>query len=477
MSHPALPPAVCGLRAGVTASLHRFLTPLLVVLAVAACFSGRAQTLTVTNGALGLQTAPGQTNHVWADPPPMDQVFDRWTGDIQLLADPWAWHTTATMPAAPASITATFRSAPVWTATTYILNGLAASDPNAVRLIFYFPPNPVGLIFRFHGSGGSAASFFSKVEDFAFARDAVAAGYAVAALDSADRTNKQWASSITSNNVDVVNMQAAINYFIGLGLMTTNTPKFSVGMSNGGGFAPKPAYFLGFNACAIWCAAGAPMALFNVTTVPTIWNLARNDDLYDHTDFLPNATTNLANLAVRSIAGELRENAPSPVYPRRFLRVSGLTAADSQSIYDSLNNGGFLDTSGFLLADPNTSGWESVVPTAYTAYHGDILDQLVCCYSGHKFYTDFDNKVLQFFDAQRPAVAGQSTISAITRHAGGAVQLTIAADPGLTYRVQASPDLSAWTTLFTNTYSAATFDFTDTAAPGFVRRFYRTVSP
>ena len=477
MSHSALPPAVCGLRDGVTASLHRFPPPLLVVLAVAACFSARAQTLTITDGALGLQTVPGQTNHVWADPPPPDQVFDRWTGDIQLLADPWAWHTTATMPAASASITATFRSAPVWTATTYILNGLAANDPNAVRLIFYFPPNPVGVIFRFHGSGGSAASFFSKVEDFAFARDAVAAGYAVAALDSADRTSKQWASPATAVNLDVVNVQAAINYFIGLGLMTTNTPKFSSGMSNGGGFAPKPAYFLGFNACAVWCAVGAPMVLFNVTTVPTIWNLARNDDLYDHTDFLPNATTNLANLTARGIAGELRENTVSPVYPRRFLRIPGLSATNSQTIYDSLKSGGFLDAQDYLLTDPGTSGWFASLPPGFDSYQGDIQDQLDCCYSAHKFFSDFGNRTLRFFGARRPPVNGRGSIRALNRDAGGEVLLTIAADDGQDYRVQASPDLAAWTTLFTNMYSGGTFDYADTAAPGFARRFYRTVSP
>ena len=76
-----------------------------------------------------------------------------------------------------------------------------------------------GVIFRFHGTGGSASAMFNKDEDFTFARDAVAAGYAIAALDSTDRVNKQWDATVTSNNVDVLNVQASINYLTGLGLM------------------------------------------------------------------------------------------------------------------------------------------------------------------------------------------------------------------------------------------------------------------
>ncbi len=381
-----------------TRLLNSFLT---VCLGFAASAQGA---LTVNNGSLGLQTTPGATNHIWADAPPANTVFDRWVGDTSVLADPLAWHTTAVTPAAAAVITATYKSAPAWSPSTYILNGLASTNPNAVKLSYYFPPNPVGVIFRFHGSGGSADSLFNKVEDFTFARDAVAAGYAIVSLDSTDRVNKQWDSAGTAANVDVVNVQAAINYFIGLGLMTTDTPKFSTGMSDGGGFAPKPAYYLGFRACSLFCSSGQPAQIFTLTTVPTIWSLARNDDLFDHTTFLQNATANLASLNAQrpSVTGELRENLPSPVYPRRFLRIPGLTAANSQAIYGNLKSGGFLDAEDFLVANPATSGWASSLPAGLASFQGDILSQLNCCYSAHQFYSDFNDKVLQFFGVTTP---------------------------------------------------------------------------
>ncbi len=52
---------------------------------------------------------------------------------------------------------------------------------------------------------------------------------------------------------------------------------------------------------------------------------------------------------------------------------------------------------------------------------------------------------------------------ALARQPDGTMLLTVAADAGQDYRVQASPDLAAWTTVFTSTDSGGTFDFTTAA--------------
>ena len=62
----------------------------------------------------------------------------------------------------------------------------------------------------------------------------------------------------------------------------------------------------------IWCAAGAPVGILNLTTVPTIWSQTRADDLYDHTNFLSTSTTELANLNARGVSGELRDTCRTP---------------------------------------------------------------------------------------------------------------------------------------------------------------------
>ena len=56
----------------------------------------------------------------------------------------------------------------------------------------------------------------------------------------------------------------------------------------------------------------------------------------------------------------------------------------------------------------------------------------------------------------------------------GQMHLTLTAQPGFVYAIQASTDLVSWVSLSTNTVSAAgTIKFTDTSAPGFDERFYR----
>ncbi len=359
--------------------------------------------LTVSLGSGGGSYTPGSTVHIWADATGPDSVFDRWTGDTAALADPNAWHTSLLMPAVPVSLLATYKSAPRWAPTDHVMNGLPSSNPGAVHLIYFVPPASIGMIFRFHGSGGSAVSFFSKVEDSSFARDAVASGFAVAALDSLDRVNKQWSGDATNANTDVLSVQGAIAYLKAQGLIGDATPLFGIGMSNGGGFAPKAAYYLGFRASANVCSSGSPAQLFNLTSVPNIWSLAQADDQVTHPTFLPDAQSHVMVLQNRGIANELRENPPSPVYPMRFARIAGITLSDSQAIFQSLDSGGFLDANHFLQASPDTNATAltAALPAAYSPFAKDILEQLNCCYSEHQFFSDFSNRILAFFKADR----------------------------------------------------------------------------
>ena len=63
----------------------------------------------------------------------------------------------------------------------------------------------------------------------------------------------------------------------------------------------------------------------------------------------------------------------------------------------------------------------------------------------------------------------------------GQVPLRFTGLPGVSYAIQAAPDLlttnTVWTTLATSNTLGGTFNFTDTNAAGFSRRFYRAVLP
>ncbi len=387
------------------ASIPRLLLIILALVITSLSAAAQTRSVTVSDGSGSGAYPPNATVHLWANPDPTGKVFDRWTGDTSSLVDPYAAHTTLVMPQTNISLTATYKNAPVWKPTLEVING--------TNVTYYFPQSHASVLFRFHGTGGSGASFFDKVEDNQFARDAVAAGYAVVALDSADRVNKQWDnSSPPSSNRDIQNVQAAIASFVGRGLMNANDALFAQGMSNGGPFAAHVSYYLNFKATAVFCAS-AIAQLIAVSTVPTIWNIARNDGNIGAAGN-QRALDNFNNFLGRKLTAQFNVNQPSPVYPLRFWRIPGVSQTDSQNIYQSLKSGGFLDANNFLLVSPenNTAALQIAIPVQYAAYRSDILDQLDVCYTEHKFYSDNNHQVLAFFNASRLNTPPTTTVSA-----------------------------------------------------------------
>ena len=82
-----------------------------LALAVLLCFRPAIAPAAVnlTEGSLGLQVAIGATNHLWANAPGSNSAFDRWIGDVGLLGNPYAWHTTLVTPPNAVSLSATRR--------------------------------------------------------------------------------------------------------------------------------------------------------------------------------------------------------------------------------------------------------------------------------------------------------------------------------------------------------------------------------
>lgn len=349
--------------------------------------------ITVNNGYVGgVYKGSARFAHVFANANPPNMVFDRWTGDTQLLFDPTAWHTRVNLKQKNVNLTATFKNAPAWNPVFEQINGREYG--------YYFPPNLRGLIFRFHGSGGSGATFFNKLEDRMTANNYVAAGFAVVALDSNNRVDNQWDNTnVPPNNIDINNVQAIINSFVSRGLITANTPIFATGMSNGAAFSPRVAYALQFKAAAVYCAAGGTFV--NLTNVPTTWNICQ----FDGNEMVgasgnANAFRNFQILQQRGITAQHNLHLQSPLYPQRFARIPGLTAADSQIIFDSLKNNGFLDSQNYLLGNPATSNWQSVIPVEYTIYGTRIRGQLDVAYAEHEYFSDNDGRVISFFNAR-----------------------------------------------------------------------------
>jgi Divergent InlB B-repeat domain len=67
--------------------------------------------LTVNDGSGSGQHVAGTLVTVIADAPPPGQEFAGWSGDTQILANPFERTTTATMPSIDVTITATYTEA------------------------------------------------------------------------------------------------------------------------------------------------------------------------------------------------------------------------------------------------------------------------------------------------------------------------------------------------------------------------------
>ena len=78
--------------------------------------------LTVADGSGSGSYAAGASVSIVADPPPSGKVFDKWTATGGILADENSASTTFTMPAGAATVTATYKAAPVTTADKTALN-------------------------------------------------------------------------------------------------------------------------------------------------------------------------------------------------------------------------------------------------------------------------------------------------------------------------------------------------------------------
>jgi dienelactone hydrolase len=284
-----------------------------------------------------------------------------------------------------------------------VVNNLPETDRNAVKAYFAFPSGPPrGVVFRFHGSNGSGGALFTKAEESRFARDLVADGFAVVALDSNDRQNRQWDNRVNaanpSENKDVANIQGVIQMLVDEGLMTPQTPCFASGHSNGGGFAPRAAYMLGWKASHSSCAS-SQASLMQITSVPQIFTMMENDELTG-----PSARAEaLANhdlLESRGVASEYWVNPPSALYPTRFMQIEGLSAADSAELYEALKREGFLDEQGFQKQSPRTSGWERALTPNTRERRSAIEDLLKAAYADHSFSADRSALLRRFFAAR-----------------------------------------------------------------------------
>ena len=140
--------------------------------------------------------------------------------------------------------------------------------------------------------------------------------------------------------------------------------------------------------------------VYDNTTVPTIWNMAKMD-ITEDPNRLVKANANYQKLQTRMIPSAYYVNEPSPIFPNRLTIVPGIDANGSTSIINNLKTAGYININGYLTIDPRiSSAWYSSVPAPYNTavYLPMIDDQMYISFSQHKFYKDSNYRTIAFFN-------------------------------------------------------------------------------
>lgn len=336
-------------------------------------------------------TPAGAALSLFGRAPGASERFLGWIGDGPVLADPRGWRQELTMPARDLTLAARFESLPV-------LPTPREDSVNGARYRWLLPEAPRGLVFSFHGSGGSGDLPFRKAEARRFTQLLLAKGFGVVGLDSVNRVDRQWNPQFALANPDVVNVQAILSRFRTEGRMGADTPIFCEGTSNGGGFCSRVSALLGFRGQSLMISDGV-QAVLAQSRVPTYWTLGRNDSVLA-AGAIDRARGAAESFASRSVPVELHVVEPSPVYPDRFARIDGVSVEQSRTLVTQLSAAGVLAADGRVLRTPSAAELRAQLPTALEAQAAEIAAQLQIAAAEHEYFGDVGHRVVHFFEAQ-----------------------------------------------------------------------------
>jgi hypothetical protein len=396
-----------------------------LTLAIGALFlttSVFAQTfnLTVNNGYGSGTYQAGDTVHIWSVAYDSTKTFGQWTGDVASLHRPKEWHTTLTMPNQNISVTAVIDNMPTYSITYEVMQGFN----NPKNVYYFYPPNPIGVVYLFHGTGGDAKGFIEGIEMRSFTNAAIAQGYAIVSTEGEEITLNQDIDGDggrrfmtqpidTINNVDYRNIKKLTLEFINRGWMTSSTPKFSIGMSAGSNFSAAVSNIWNFTGAG-YCSR-AQNTGFDVRLSPFAFRLSRYDDneSYNYPFGLQQAMANVALLESRGICNDLYENDRQPIYPERFARVPGISVANSILMYNELVTNNQIDANGYALNSStiqanvlaNPSAYPTIVSFVNQGITG-MVSQIGASNAEHSFYSDYNYETLRFLSDPCNATVG-----------------------------------------------------------------------
>lgn len=243
---------------------------------------------------------------------------------------------------------------------------------DGVRVLVYAPDAPVGMVYVFHGTGGSA-DVVENTELSSVLNALVAEGFGFVAPNSANRDAGTFdRDTAPSNNLDFQVITSLRQASIDAGQITADTPTFTLGYSAGGamaGYVAHAAVDAGWpvGAIALHNASGVAGFFGPVpAAVPTAFVPSEHDAVVD-----PDAVRSRYDDHVAAGGDAVwLINTEERLAPTRFARSVSFNQQQSRQIWQEAVDAGMFDTLGYrqFPVEEIDDQIESFVDTADVIY-------------------------------------------------------------------------------------------------------------
>ena len=284
---------------------------------------------------------------------------------------------------------------------------------NGRETIRSIPPTPIAIVYLFHGSGGSEA-FATRLHSRRVVEKLLGSRYGFAAAPSADREPPaQWdLRSIDPDlNADVAYMLNLHQTLIGRGEISRETPLFTMGMSNGGGFANLFAVSAATRGLTVKAIADymGPIPLpareqaRSLGHFPPLFVVLGENDGLVSSETVGNVAASLKSAGSQVELHLMREHR---VTADTFRDVPRLTTDGQTALVTALVTKGVLDAQGrrLIFRDRPKLGRAEMAELAQLMPKGpaarDALNELLIAWAGHQMRSDLADQQVRFFDRQ-----------------------------------------------------------------------------
>lgn len=277
-------------------------------------------------------------------------------------------------------------------------------------VISYVPEHPRGMVYLFHGTGGSA-NFAERLETTDVLNRLVAGGYGFVSTSSTERTgNKRWnvADPSVTTNPDLARLVRLRANLVATTGLEANTPLVGIGMSNGARFVTlwgQSWRNAGYPVKAIWASHGNTANPYDgpgQLTVPTVFTTAEND------------FTVPPGQVIGDFVRAHNSGTPSELYVSeeralksvQYERIPGVDPNEARGIVLSLIATGVWNSQGDRV-EPDVEqavsrALAANVPASVQSVKSEINDETALQLAVHQFTAEFANQAVAFFNRYVP---------------------------------------------------------------------------